>query len=441
MRIAIVAVALSCLGCGGGETTGEDTPALCQDGADNDGDGVADCLDPECQVFKVCPTVADAVGGDVGPDSGPVGGDTGPDSEPVGGDSGPDSDPMGWDSSPDSDPGVCQFGSIKGVVCAPNQQVYVSLAIISIDTEDCAGNPVHLQTISQVDGTYYFENVPVGMQPVHIVKGSFELDFEVIIQADHLTDISGADMKKCFGAGGASIVVYWGQWDQMDEIVDRLGFDYTWFYYEDTLYADEPDWDNEPGVLLLRNLEGLMDYNIVILNCGSAYKKWIKKYPEIVDNLHQWVLLGGSLYMSDLAWVVGEHAFPDAIDFWGDDDLEDAQVIEPHSTFDAALVDASLAEYVGKMNIEVTYDSGPLISVSAPGEGTAVHAVGHIDQCNGGIFDDCLTDVPINEDQPLLLSYEPGVGSGRVIYSGFHVDEQTDQDAYDMVMYYLLFLL
>jgi len=317
----------------------------------------------------------------------------------------------------------------------------VSLAIITIDTEDCAGNPVHLQAISQLDGTWYFENVPVGMQPVHIEKGSFELDFELIILQDHLTDISGADMKKCFGAGGASIVVYWGQWDQMDQIVDRLGFDYTWYYYEDTLYADEPDWDNEPGVLLLRDLDALLDYNIVILNCGSAYKKWIAKYPEIVDNLHQWVLLGGSLYMSDLAWVVGEHAFPDAIDFWGDNDLTDAQVIEPHSTFDAALVDASLAEYVGQMNIEIYYDSGPLISVSAAGEGTVAHAVGHIEQCNGGIFDGCLTDVLIDEDQPVLLSYQPGVGSGRVIYSGFHVDEQADQDAYDKVMYYLMFLL
>mgnify|MGYP006978975063 CR=1 FL=1 len=39
--------------------------------------------------------------------------------------------------------------------------------------------------------------------------------------------------------------------------------------------------------------------------------------------------------------------------------------------------DAKLAEYVGTMNLTVHYDSGPLISVSAAGEGTAVHAVGH----------------------------------------------------------------
>jgi hypothetical protein len=139
---------------------------------------------------------------------------------------------------------------------------------------------------------------------------------------------------------------------------------------------------------------------------NGTYKKWVEQFPDIVDNLHQWVLLGGSLYMSDLAWVAGERAFPDAIDFWGEDDLEDAQVIEPHSTFDAALVDASLAEYVGAMGIQVTYDSGPLISVSAAGEGTTVHAMGHIEQCTS-FWDDCLTDVVIDEDQPVLLSYQP----------------------------------
>ncbi len=443
MRTALVVVAVLCVGCGGKTVTVENTPALCQDGLDNDGDGVTDCDDPNCQVFKVCPGHGDA-SGNAGLDGGTnTPGDTffGPEGThtdvPV--DFGPEGPPT--DTAKETVETPCGYGSLKGVVCAPNEQVFVSLAIVSIDTTDCQGMPVHLQSLSQVDGTYYFENVPSGMQPVHIEKGNFHMDFEVFIKADHLTDLSGADYKMCFGAGGASIAVFWGQWDQMEEIVDRLGFDYTWFYYEDTLYAEVPDWESEPGVQVLMDLDALLNYNIIILNCGSAYKKWAKKYPQIVDNIHQWVMLGGSLYMTDLAWAIGESAFPDAIDFWGEDDIEDSQVIEPHSTFDAALVDAALAEYVGAMSIQVYYDSGPLISVSAPGEGTTVHAVGHIDQCHGGFFEDCITEVEIDEDQPVLLSYKPGVGSGRVIYSGFHADEQIDQDAYDKVMYYMLFML
>jgi hypothetical protein len=66
--------------------------------------------------------------------------------------------------------------------------------------------------------------------------------------------------------------------------------------------------------------------------------------------------------------------------------------------------------------------------------------MGHIEQCMT-FWDDCLTDVKIDEDQPVLLSYEPGVGSGRVVYSGFHVDEQESQDTYDSILYYMLFLL
>ena len=35
----------------------ENTIAVCRDGADNDGDGLADCADPDCQVFVVCTEV------------------------------------------------------------------------------------------------------------------------------------------------------------------------------------------------------------------------------------------------------------------------------------------------------------------------------------------------------------------------------------------------
>lgn len=427
--------------CGSSSTaTNESTLEACQDKQDNDGDGLVDCDDDECQIYVACLGGEDASGNAdviILPEA------VGETASRV--DSASDTatgDNSVAESTPPEDvaPGKCCYGSIKGIVCAPNQQVFVSLAIVSIDTEDCQGQPVHLQTISQVDGTYYFENVPCGMQPVHIEKGNFNHDFEVIIKENQLTDISGADMKMCFAAGGASIGIFWGQWDQMNEIVDRLGFYYDWFYYEDELYSENPDWEEVQGVQILRDLDALLEYNIVILNCGSAYKKWLKEFPEIVDNLHQWVLLGGSLYMSDLAWVVGEKAFPDAIDFWGEDDLEDAQVIEPHSTFDAALIDAKLAEYVGAMNVKVYYDSGPLISVSAAGVGTTVHAIGHIKQCTS-FLDSCITDVKIDEDQPVLLSYEPGPGAGRVVYSGFHVEEQESQELYDKVLYYVLFLL
>jgi hypothetical protein len=56
MRSALCLLLLSsACTCGGGVLNGtEDTPALCKDGKDNDGDGKIDCADPDCRPFTFC---------------------------------------------------------------------------------------------------------------------------------------------------------------------------------------------------------------------------------------------------------------------------------------------------------------------------------------------------------------------------------------------------
>ena len=441
-------------GCSSGKTGGssapENTIEACQDESDNDGDGLVDCQDNECQVFKACPSD----GADVGDrqdamadtlildDSSSPSDSTGAENTPVDQASPPDETHEDVGSPGGGQP--CGYGSLKGRVCAPSQQVYVSGAVVTIETTDCAGLPITLTTTSNFDGVYLFESVPCGKQPVHIEKGSFIHEFEVQIQTDKLMDISGVDMKMCFGASSVSIAVFWGQWDEMHEIVERLGFDYDWYYYEDELYMDDPPWEDVEAVQLLRSPELLSQYNILILNCGSAYNKWVQEFPEIVGNVQDWVLSGGSLYSSDLAWIIGEKAFPNGIEFHGTDDEmgwpDGAQVIDGNQDFQAYIVDAELASYVGQLDLGVHYGPGPLISVTAAGEGTAVHVQAHIVQCTN-FFDSCTTGVKLNEMQPVVLSFQPGPVAGRVVYSTFHVDEQEQQEKYDAILYYMMFML
>jgi hypothetical protein len=54
--VGVVMLAWAAGGCDhdGGEETAENTPALCADGADNDGDGLRDCDDPDCESVPVC---------------------------------------------------------------------------------------------------------------------------------------------------------------------------------------------------------------------------------------------------------------------------------------------------------------------------------------------------------------------------------------------------
>jgi hypothetical protein len=453
MGFGLVLASGACGGSGAGGSA-EDTLELCTDGQDNDGDGKKDCDDDDCQVFVAClpgnqdgnVRLPDAAG-----DGALAGDQPGPgDGKELAGDAagpeavvGPDVSDAVADTGGNCQP--CGYGSLKGRVCAPSQQVYVAGATVTIKTKDCSGEPLTLTATSNIEGVYQFDSVPCGMQTVEIKKGSFAHSFEVPITAGKLTDVSGADIKMCFAASAVSIAILWGQWDEMNDIVTRLGFAYDWFYFEDELYADDTDWETVEVVKMLRDPTWLGQYNILILNCGSAYQKWVVEFPDIVMNLQDFVLNGGSLYASDLAWIMEEKAFPDGIDFYGEDEkgymaTDGPQVIDGNQDFDAFLVDADLASYVGGGKIQVHYGPGPLIAVAAAGEGTAVHAKALIKQCQG-LFDDCTSGVKLNEEQPVILSFQPGPTSGRVVFSGFHVDEQAEQEKYDKILYYMLFML
>jgi hypothetical protein len=444
--------AVACGGSNGGDV--ENTLELCQDGKDNDGDELADCDDPDCQVFLVCASamIGDAV---AGTDSGEGGGkdDMIPGGDALG-DGRSDGSTSPGDAVPElpkvdtGKPGFCEecgYGSLKGRVCAPNEQIFVSGALITIETTDCSGNEVTLTAISQVDGTYYFESVPCGYQTVNVSKGNYVHEYKVPIRTGELMDVSGADIKMCFGAKVVSIAAVWGQWDEMHHIVERLGFTYDWYYYKDELYADNPDWDNTQVVQLLTNPGKLAMYNILILNCGSAYQRWVDQYPNMVWTIRDWVKAGGSLYTSDLSWIIGEKAFPDAVDFYGIDDKggmakDGPQIIDGNQDFPANIVDAAMAAYVGGSETSVHYGAGPLISVADVAPDTTVHVRAHIKQCQG-FFDSCTSGVKLNESQPVLVSYRPGPASGRVVYSCLHVDEQEDQELYDRILYYMMFML
>ena len=446
----VLVLAAAACGSDSSGNQAENTLAQCTDGIDNDNDGLPDCQDPDCQVFVACldATPQDAKGGSDSTAGDLTGTKDAPRGDQTSGDSpASDSTTPTDDGSPQTDTpsptgcDPCGYGSIKGRVCAPNDQIFVSGALATVETTNCNGEPIVLTAISKVDGTYLIENVPCGMQTVHVSKGSYDHEYSVPVKSGEVFDVSGADIKMCFGAKVVSIAVLWGQWDAMNDIVDRLGFDYDWYYFKDDLYAENPDWENVEAVKLLLEPTSLAKYNILILNCGSAYLKWVEEFPEIVDNVRDWVLQGGSLYMSDLAWIVGEKAFPDAIDFYGDDDLPDGpmaldgpQQAEGQQTLTATIADAVLAAHVGTETFEVKYGAGPLIVVKYVGEGSQAHVTGTVKIEP----DDWLDNTTWKG--PLVVSFQPSATSGRVVYTTFHNDEQADTIMLK-ILYYLVFLL
>lgn len=360
----------------------------------------------------------------------------------------------------------CGTGEVKGLVCAPSEHVRIPDAHVSISAVDCDGVARTYTTRSAADGTYDFPAIPCGTHEVTVTAGTFSRTYEVAVATGQTTDLSGAIQKLCFAPAAVPMAVFWGQWDAQEDLLRELGFDYTWYDYESDYFDDVPP-DEIEAVQVLRDPARLAPYEILFFDCASAPLAWVREFPEIGKNLSDFVLAGGSIYASDLAWAYVEAAFPDAIDFFGQNDLphgpmaaDGPQRAQGQKDYPATIDDATLAAYLGTGAFTTRYGPGPLIAVDAAGPGTTVAVRGIVDVdlpspavcgdhlCDGAELLSCSADcagrlVPDDHAShagPMVLVHQPGLGAGKVVYTTFHNDEQADA-LMQKLLYYLVFQL
>jgi len=339
--------------------------------------------------------------------------------------------PAGLDATEHCVP--CEYGALKGLVCAPNDQIYVSDATVTLTVIDCDGQVKQLSTVTDSDGSYYFPKVPCGKHEALVESGSFKAQYNVFIKPGQQRDLTGIGQKLCFLADSTKIAVFWGQWDEQHDLLDKLGLQYTYYNFSAEYFNDAIQPKDIEAVQVLRDPTKLSKFDVIFFNCGSAAQKYVNQFPEIAKNLKAFVLAGGSLYASDLAWAYVEAAFPDAIDFFGSNELPSAptndgpQEAAGNQKFAATIVNNALAKYVGVTTFQAKYGPGPLIVVDKAGPGTTVHVTGIPQVTNKNkksVFDPDTLAYP----SPMVLTHQPPgqPKAGRVIYTTFHNDEQTD---------------
>jgi hypothetical protein len=400
---------------------GESTAALCSNGGDDDGDGFTDCGDQDCWRTSAC---SDTSNPDGDADA----------SSPDTSDTSDVADTFTFDTSLGDTSMTCdpcgQKGSIKGRVCAPSANVFVNGADVWVEGTGCNGEPFEVRTTSDIDGTYYLLDVPCGVHTLNIEKGSFAATHPVQIAPGQLLDVTGAANKLCFGATSAKIAVLSGTWDNLAGLLDQLGLRYDFF-------NDAGDQGADGTILdLLSDPQRLKSYKILFANCGGTVGWLPKEHAAVMPNIKDFVLSGGSLYMSDYAWVLGEWAFPDKVTWYNNDDPNSMgtgnspQVIPSGTKVTATVADGTLASYLGKNTIALEFDQGPQIAPVSVQSGAFAHVVGDIKVA-------FQLDI---KNAPLTLSYVPAQGAGRVIYTNFHNDAQTTSDMLT-ILHYLVFSL
>ena len=138
-------------------------------------------------------TVTDA--GATPPDSNTEADTTGPVIEDIGDHQAPDGEKVTpWDD-PDAQ---CGYGTVYGLICSVSEQTFVDGAKVWVETVDCDGNPLVVETESDEDGYYTLEGVPNGLQEVQIERDDFEKSYTVTVKAGKVTDVTGVGHKECF---------------------------------------------------------------------------------------------------------------------------------------------------------------------------------------------------------------------------------------------------
>ena len=101
-----------------------------------------------------------------------------------------------------------------------------------------------------------------------------------------------------------SIAVVWGLYDKVEDNLNRLGIEHTFY-------------DDASATAMFDNLEVMETYDIIFINCGSNADEDNAYHPQRIENIKTYVRNGGSIYASDYASTSISLAFPNAVNFIG----------------------------------------------------------------------------------------------------------------------------
>lgn len=349
---------------------------------------------------------------------------------------------------PEVDPRVdCAVGAVTGRACSPDG-AGIPGATITAATTDCTGQARIAIVEADHAGHFRLPDLVPGATTITITAGRFESRHQVTVEADRALPLDGTSDKTCIAADAAKLAVIGGDYDAIEDVLGRLGFEYD-------LYcgADGHTW---PARQLLGDWSRLSQYDVVFINCGAHIDlRRAEIGRQMGDNLRRFVAEGGSVYASDLAAGVVDRLWSGAVGF--DTRRRDAQATDAccrcidcpaQCGFDdcvdccgvpavecresptlgagdlgavsADVVNGDLAAFLGAAQLQITFDLAGWVEIT----GVSV-----------------ATDVLVrSRDRPLMVLFDAGENGGRVAYTSFHNQAQVSAEV-ELLLRALIFQL
>lgn len=188
---------------------------------------------------------------------------------------------------------------------------------------------------TEANGSFRIDNITEGSWILVVQKGEFRKVSYINVVADQNITIDRANTTfPRFHAPPNDftprMAIALGSYDIMEDIVSKMGLcglnsDYHW----DEQQCDHIDmYDNggagwgvnvPPFSDLLRDLNRMLQYHIIFVPCSNSTTDSELRNPAVLENIRQYVSAGGKWYIADWSYDFVEQAFPDFLDFEGDD--------------------------------------------------------------------------------------------------------------------------
>jgi hypothetical protein len=303
-----------------------------------------------------------------------------------------DDDDDGAGGGTDAGPGQCQgpqcyngcpsgqMTTLRGVVTAPNGIDPVPGAIVYVPKSDVNEFPPEVRceicdqltdtaivaTETATDGTFSLapiptaENQPPGQSVVIVTQmGRFRRTQQVVIDTPCGVNAAADENFRLPGRDDATgdipnIAVATGDYDVMECVLLKIGLEQGQFdLYEGMIF---PDGTATVGSFdtLLSSLAMMKQYNIIFINCsGNTYENLLAD-ANVKNNIEQYVLSGGRLYVTDWSYDYIEQigAFSPIIDFApgasgpAPEDMNAAAIGDDGITTEATVLRPEMAEWL-----------------------------------------------------------------------------------------------
>ncbi len=237
-----------------------------------------------------------------------------------------------------------------------------------------------------------------------------------------------------------NVAVVAGDFDNVGESLGRQLIAYQ--EYEGFICCASYDPDLDPALIALKSetlFTGVSDaggreifeYDAVLVNSGArGFGEWqyngveaddhLVTDPDAVANTVEWVDRTGLLWASDWSYDLVEAAWPDKIDFFGDDLLLDDAQVGTIGRIEARVTDTALQEALGTdtLSLEFNYSDWMVMESVANDDSVDVLLRGDAE-----VRLSASEGFGAVQDVPLLVSFDHG--AGQVILSSFHWNAQN----------------